>query len=84
MSLSETRELSMLQNIALLCCRPLETIIHLNKFWMSLILVLRVDLDPFFIFFYFLVFKERLLIGHVRYIKIQAWLRGFRVKIANF
>ena len=23
-------------------------------------------------------------IGHVRYIKIQAWLRGFRVKIANF
>ena len=24
------------------------------------------------------------LIGHVRYINIQAWLRGFRVKIANF
>ena len=23
-------------------------------------------------------------IGHVRYINIQAWLRGFRVKIANF
>ena len=23
-------------------------------------------------------------IGHVRYIIIQAWLRGFRVKIANF
>ena len=23
-------------------------------------------------------------IGHVRYIDIQAWLRGFRVKIANF
>ena len=23
-------------------------------------------------------------IGHVRYISIQAWLRGFRVKIANF
>ena len=22
--------------------------------------------------------------GHVRYINIQAWLRGFRVKIANF
>ena len=26
----------------------------------------------------------RLAIGHVRYINIQAWLRGFRVKIANF
>ena len=26
----------------------------------------------------------RLVIGHVRYINIQAWLRGFRVKIANF
>ena len=25
-----------------------------------------------------------LTIGHVRYINIQAWLRGFRVKIANF
>ena len=24
------------------------------------------------------------LIGHVRYINIQAWLRGFRIKIANF
>ena len=24
------------------------------------------------------------LIGHVQYINIQAWLRGFRVKIANF
>ena len=24
------------------------------------------------------------LIGHVRYINIRAWLRGFRVKIANF
>ena len=24
------------------------------------------------------------LIGEVRYINIQAWLRGFRVKIANF
>ena len=24
------------------------------------------------------------IIGHVRYINIQAWLRGFRVKIANF
>ena len=23
-------------------------------------------------------------IGHVRYINIRAWLRGFRVKIANF
>ena len=23
-------------------------------------------------------------IGHVRYINIQAWLRGFRIKIANF
>ena len=23
-------------------------------------------------------------IGHVRYTNIQAWLRGFRVKIANF
>ena len=23
-------------------------------------------------------------IGHVRYINILAWLRGFRVKIANF
>ena len=28
--------------------------------------------------------KKPRLIGHVRYIKIQAWLRGFRVKIANF
>ena len=28
--------------------------------------------------------KRALRIGHVRYIKIQAWLRGFRVKIANF
>ena len=26
----------------------------------------------------------KLIIGHVRYINIQAWLRGFRVKIANF
>ena len=24
------------------------------------------------------------IIGHVRYINIRAWLRGFRVKIANF
>ena len=29
-----------------------------------------------------LLFGE-VLIGHVRYINIQAWLRGFRVKIAN-
>ena len=27
---------------------------------------------------------DRYIIGHVRYINIQAWLRGFRVKIANF
>ena len=27
---------------------------------------------------------ERVTIGHVRYINILAWLRGFRVKIANF
>ena len=27
---------------------------------------------------------HRVVIGHVRYINIQAWLRGFRVKIAIF
>ena len=32
----------------------------------------------------FFVSKSLLGIGHVRYINIQAWLRGFRVKIANF
>ena len=28
--------------------------------------------------------QNLLTIGHVRYINILAWLRGFRVKIANF
>ena len=28
--------------------------------------------------------QHLIVIGHVRYINIQAWLRGFRVKIANF
>ena len=30
------------------------------------------------------LFFKQTPIGHVRYINIQAWLRGFRVKIANF
>ena len=30
------------------------------------------------------LFTYLTLIGHVRYINILAWLRGFRVKIANF
>ena len=31
-----------------------------------------------------LIYNEQVCsIGHVRYINIQAWLRGFRVKIAN-
>ena len=30
------------------------------------------------------VFSASDLIGHIRYINIQAWLRGFRVKIVNF
>ena len=29
-------------------------------------------------------FEKCIAIGHVRYINIQAWLRGFRVKIAKF
>ena len=28
--------------------------------------------------------KDLNIIGHVRYINIRAWLRGFQVKIANF
>ena len=30
------------------------------------------------------IFLKKSRIGHVRYINIQAWLRGFRVKIASF
>ena len=33
---------------------------------------------------WFMYIAWRLKIGHVRCINIQAWLRGFRVKIANF
>ena len=32
----------------------------------------------------YIAWKSGTVIGHVRYINIQAWLRGFRVKIANF
>ena len=56
-----------------------------------------IELIYFFFYFFLFFYKEPVLnvpeqflaakhigIGHIRYINILAWLRGFQVKIANF